>query len=133
MIGVDTNVLVRFLAQDDARQSPVADALVNSLTEDEPAWIGIAAILELVWVLGSRNRFDRGMIQRTLDSLLIQSRVVVEQSEAVRDALRLYRLGNAEFADCMIAATARAAGCSRTVTFDRTAARDAGMELLGSE
>jgi predicted nucleic-acid-binding protein len=66
-----------------------------------------------------------------LDKLLSSREIVVEQSEIVRESLNLYRNTRADFADCLIAASAKAAGCSRTVTFDRIAARDAGMELVG--
>jgi len=57
--------------------------------------------------------------------------IVVERAETVARALQRYRRGRADFADCLIATSAKAAGCSRTVTFDRIAARDAGMELIG--
>ena len=55
---------------------------------------------------------------------------MVEQAEIIEKALQRYRRGRADFADCLIAASAKAAGCSRTVTFDRIASRDAGMELI---
>jgi predicted nucleic-acid-binding protein len=131
VIGLDTNILVRFFAQDDQLQSPIADQIMSSLTLANPGWVGIATILELVWVLGCKNRFDRKTITKTLDQLLSSKEIVVEQDESVQDAFRLFRKGNTDFANCLIASSARAAGCSRVVTFDRTAARDAGMELLG--
>ena len=131
MIGLDSNVLARFFLQDDAQQSPKANELMQLLTLSDPGWVGVATILELVWVLESKKRFDRPTIARTLDRLLLQEGIVVEQAEYVHDAVRLFRRGNADFADCLIASSARAAGCSRTATFDRTAARDAGMQLLG--
>jgi predicted nucleic-acid-binding protein len=130
VIGLDTNVLVRFLAQDDRLQSPKADALMGSWTAQNPGWLGVAAILELVWVLGSKNRFDRNAIVNALDRLLLQEEIVIEHAEAVRRASQLFRKGDADFADCLIASSAKAAGCVRTVTFDRKAARDAGMQLV---
>lgn len=130
MTGLDTNVLARFFLQDDRLQSPIADAIMSSLTAENPGWVGVATILELVWVLGSKNRFDRKTMTKTLDQLLMQEEIVVEQVDSVQHAVQLFRKGNAEFADCLIASSARAAGCSRTVTFDRKAARDAGMQLL---
>jgi predicted nucleic-acid-binding protein len=129
--GLDTNVLVRFFAQDDHLQSPIADEIMRSLTVENPGWVGVATILELVWVLGSKNRFDRKVIANTLDRLLLQEEIAIEQAESVQNALQLFRKGEADFADCLIATSAKAAGCSRTVTFDRKAARDAGMELIG--
>lgn len=131
MTGLDTNVLVRFFAQDDSLQSPKADEFMGSLTAENPGWVAMATILELVWVLGSKNRFDRQIIAKTINQLLFREEIMIEQTDIVQGALRLYRTGNADFADCLIALSARAAGCARTVTFDRHAARDAGMELLG--
>jgi predicted nucleic-acid-binding protein len=128
--GLDTNILVRFFAQDDRLQSARADEIMGSLTAENPGWVGLATILELVWVLGSKNRFDQNTIAKTVDQLLSREDILVEQAEVVRSALRLFRKGNADFAGCLIAVSAQAAGCSRTVTFDRRAARDAGMELL---
>jgi predicted nucleic-acid-binding protein len=129
--GLDTNVLVRFFAQDDPQQSPQANRMMSSLTVREPGWVATATILELVWVLTSKMRLDRGGIARILDRLLRQEKLVVEQASVVEGAYRLYRSGNADFADCLISSSAKAAGCARTVTFDRRAARDAGMELIG--
>lgn len=130
MTGLDTNVLVRFFAQDDAIQSPKADAIFASLTSAEPGWIGVASVLELVWVMTSQKRLDRGGIATVLSQLLTRDEIVIEQANVVQNALQLYQKGKADFADCLIAASARAAGCSRTMTFDRIAARDAGMEPI---
>jgi predicted nucleic-acid-binding protein len=130
VIGLDTNILARFLLQDDRLQSPKADAVMGSLTAEEPGWIGVATLLELVWVLGSGNRFDRMAIASVLDQMLSREEIAIEQPDCVQHAMLLFRKGRADFADCLIAASAKAAGCSRTVTFDRVAARDAGMRLL---
>jgi len=130
VIGLDTNILVRFFAKDDPQQSPKAKALLGTLTFPEPGWIGVAAILELVWVMNSTYRIGRSGIAGMLSQLLSRKEIVIEQSEAVESALHLYRKGNADFADCLIASSAQAAGCSRTVTVDRKAARDTGMQLI---
>ena len=131
MIGLDTNVLTRYIAQDDPLQSSRADAIVESLTVGEPGWVSIATLLEVVWVLKSTMRVGRERIGRIIRQFLTLDQFVVEQSILVERALRQYEKGNADFADYLIAACAQAAGCSRTVTFDRIAARDAGMELIG--
>ncbi|MDE3149361.1 MAG: type II toxin-antitoxin system VapC family toxin [Acidobacteriota bacterium] len=130
MIGLDTNVLLRYFLNDDPLQSPKARHIISSLTSADPGWVGISAVLEFVWVLTSKNRAQRSLIAATLDQLLAQDTVVVEQDKVVALAVRQFRFSRAEFADCLIAASAQAAGCTRTVTFDRIAARDAGMELL---
>ncbi len=130
MIGLDTNVLVRYFAQDDAQQSPKTDVIFDSLTVDDPGWVGLAAILELVWVMTGKKGAGRSAVADILNRLLTMEAMVVEQAAVVDDAVERFRLGKADFADCLIAASARATGCSRTLTFDQVAARDAGMELV---
>jgi predicted nucleic-acid-binding protein len=92
--------------------------------------VGVATILELVWVLTSSMKLGRDPVARILSELLMRDTIVVEQPETIARAVQRYRKGNADFAGFLIAVSAQAAGCSRTVTFDRRAARDAGMELL---
>lgn len=130
MTGLDTNILLRFLAQDDPMQSPRANAVMASLTISEPGWIGLTSIVEIVWVMTSQKRLDRRGIASLLSRLLTREEIVIEQASLVESAMQLYRKGNADFADCLIATSAKAAGCSRTLTFDRKAARDTGMELI---
>jgi predicted nucleic-acid-binding protein len=128
--GLDTNILLRYFLDDDPVQSPKARRIMRTFSEFEPGWISLAAVLELVWVLKSRNRAQRIAIATILDQMLAQDTVVVEQAEVLAEAVRRFRFSSADFADCLIAASARASGCSKTVTFDKVAARDAGMELL---
>jgi predicted nucleic-acid-binding protein len=130
VIGLDTNVLLRFFAQDDAKQSPMADAIIASLTKDEPGWVGLATVLELCWVMGGKMQARKTAVCNALDRLLMFDTVIVEQAGAVAAAVRQFRTTRADFADCLIAASARAAGCSKTMTFDQIAARDAGMGLI---
>lgn len=131
MIAFDTNVLVRYFAQDDAAQCRRADELMRSLSSANPAWVSLPVLLELVWVLTSSYRLGRLEIAKLLDSLLDREEFRIEQIDTVYDAVGRYRKGKADFGDCLIAASARAAGCASTVTFDRVAARDAGMEPIG--
>lgn len=130
MIAVDTNILVRFFAQDDPIQCAAADKLMRSLSAADPAWVSHAVLLELVWVLTRIYRFDQPAMIRILDSILGLEQLRIEQIDTVHSALRDYRAGKADFSDCLIAASAKTAGCARTVTFDQIAARDAGMELI---
>jgi predicted nucleic-acid-binding protein len=104
---------------------------MSSLSVDETGWVGIPVLLDLVWEMTHNHKMKRVEVFQILDKLLSSREIVVEQSEIVRESLNLYRNTRADFADCLIAASAKAAGCSRTVTFDRIAARDAGMELVG--
>ena len=131
MTGLDTNVLVRYFVKDDPEQTRLAVDLIHTLSPAEPGWVGQAVLLEIVWVVTRLYRVSRDQVIRILDTLLASQDIVVEQDDTVREALRLFRSGHADFADCLIARSAQAAGCSRTVTFDQKAARDAGMELIG--
>lgn len=129
MIGLDTNILVRFIAQDDALQSPKADAIMASLTVEEPGWIALAAIAEFAWVMKRKFRISREQIYLTIWNLLSRKELVFEQREQVSQAMNLYRTGSADFSDYLVAVSAQAAGCVHSLTFDRKAAKMAGMIL----
>jgi predicted nucleic-acid-binding protein len=130
MIGLDTNVILRYFVTDDPKQVHEAESLIDAFTPSDPGWIGVTVLAELVWALTSIYRFNREGVIGIVETLLTSDDLMIEQSDDMRRALWLYRIGKADFADCVFAVTARAAGCSRTVTLDRIAARDAGMELI---
>lgn len=130
MIGLDTNVLVRYIMQDDARQSPKAAKLMESLTVDEPGFVAIVSVIELGWVLSISYGLDRGQVAQALEQLLRTKAVVVDRADEVMKALRVFKSGSADFADCLIERIGASAGCSKTVTFDAGAARVAGMTLI---
>jgi len=130
MIGLDTNVLVRYIAQDDPKQSPKATRLIESLTADAPGYVGIVSIIELVWVLTGCYSLTRDEIGEVLETLLRTKEIVVAQTDTIWKALRLFKDGKADFADCMIEESANGAGCSYTATFDRDAAKYCGMKLI---
>ena len=131
MIGLDTNVLVRFLTQDDSVQGPQARALIASLTEAAPGFIAREVMVETVWVLERAYGLPRDRISGALAGLLEARELVVEVAERVAVALDRYGKGGAGFADQMIALAGVAVGCSMTVTFDRKAAAGPGMQLVG--
>lgn len=130
MIGLDTNVIVRYIMQDDGKQSPLATHLIESLSAEEPGFIPLVSMVELGWVLLSAYGLDRGQLIEAFTGLLRTKELVVERAEIVWQALRLLQGTNADFADCLIACSASSAGCARTMTFDRGAAKCAGMTLL---
>ena len=130
MIGLDTNVLVRYIMQDDARQAAKANKLMESLTAREPGFIALVSVVDLVWVLSSAYDLKRSQIVQALDLMLRSTQLVVDQADQVLRALRAYDAGKADFADCLIERTAAAAGCVRTMTFDVAAAKTAGMTLI---
>lgn len=130
MIGLDTNVLVRYIAQDDPKQSAKATRLVESLTAEAPGFVGVVSVIELVWVLAGCYGSTKAEICEVLETLLRTKEIVVAQADTVWKALRLFRDGKADFADCLIERTANEAGCSHTATFDRDAATACGMLLI---
>lgn len=131
MIALDTNVLVRFLVQDDAEQARLASEIIDQLTESTPGFVGREVLVELVWVLERAYRLGRAEIAGALDGLLASTEVVIEGADQVGAALEPYRNDGFGFADLMIAAAARRAGASELVTFDRKAASLPGVRLLG--
>ena len=130
MIGLDTNVLVRYIMQGDAKQSANATRLVESLTVAEPGFIALVSVVELVSVLSSCYDLSREQITQALEVLLRAKQLVVDKADQVIRALRVYSSGNADFADCLIERTASSAGSERTMTFDVGAAKAAGMTLI---
>ncbi|WP_449043493.1 PIN domain-containing protein [Paracoccus versutus] len=132
MIGIDTNVLVRYLAQDDAVQSPLATEIVERFTPEAPGYISQVVLVETIWVLTRAYRMTREAIADAVEVLLRSRELIVERSEAGYLALATYRATKADFADALIAHGGRLEGCIETVTFDRGAASHAGMRLLGS-
>jgi len=130
MIGLDANVLARYITQDDPKQSPKANQVMESLTPDEPGFVSIVALVELVRVLASCYGFDKQQLSQTLQLLLRTRAVIVENAEVVVRALRIFNQGDADFADCLVERAGQAAGCSRTVTFDVGAVKCAGMTLI---
>ena len=130
MIGLDTNVLVRYIMQDDARQSALATRLVESLSVESPGFVPLVSVMELAWVLSSAYALDRGQVVQAFESLLRTKEIAVERAEIVWKALRVFRTANADFADCLIERSAAVAGCDRTMTFDRGAAKSCGMTLV---
>ena len=130
MIGLDTNVLVRYVMQDDPRQSPRATRLIESLSADEPGFVPVVALVELVWVLAGSYALNRAQIATVLDTLLRSKEMVVDRADLVTQALQRFGAGGADFADVLIERIAAAAGCSATMSFDAGAVKAAAMTLV---
>ncbi len=123
MIGLDTNVLLRYLVEDDPDQTPWAVRLLEErCTEDQPGFINHVVLCELVWVLESSYRFPRRVVADTLDRLLRVPELRVEHIDGAWMALDAYLTTRADFADAMIGWLNRSHGCIGTATFDRAAA-----------
>jgi predicted nucleic-acid-binding protein len=130
MIGLDTNVLVRYIAQDDPKQSPQATRLIESLTADTCGYVSVVSVVELVWVLTDCYALPKGELCAVLETLLRTKEIVVEHADTVWQALRSFKSGKADFAACLIERSAKEAGCDYTATFDRDAAKHGGMRLV---
>jgi predicted nucleic-acid-binding protein len=130
MIGLDTNVLVRYIMQDDPRQSAKATTLMESLKVDRPGFVGVVSIVELYWVLTSCYDLTNDQVKQALDILLRTREIVVDRADEVLRALKVFETGKADFADCLIERMAASAGCEQTMTFDSGAAKHAGMTLI---
>jgi len=130
MIGLDTNVLVRYIMQDDPRQSPKATRLIESLDAERPGFITVVSVVELYWVLTSCYGLAGQDVKQALDALLRAKQIVVDRADQVLRAVRVFGDGKADFADCLIERIASSAGCAETLTFDAGAARYAGMSVL---
>jgi predicted nucleic-acid-binding protein len=130
MIGIDTNVLVRYLTHDDPTQTAAAMRVMNSLSFDSPGFLSLIVIAELVWVLAISYRYQKNEIGQVLENLLRSKELVIERADIVSQAFRAFSTGRADFADYLIERCAQVVGCQFTVTFDRRAATVAGMRLL---
>lgn len=130
MTGLDTNVLVRYIVQDDVAQTAAAVRVLESLSLESPGFIPLVVIAELVWVLQYSYESDKQEISAVLERLLRSAELVVEKAEIVEQALRAYRVSRADFADCLIERCAHSAGCKHTLTFDKRAASLTGMHLV---
>lgn len=130
MIGLDTNVLVRYIMQDDPKQSPKATALIESLTPDGPGFITLVSVVELYWVLTSCYDLSGHQVKQALEVLLRTKQIIVDRADQVLRALRVFDDGKADFADCLIERIAVSAGCEQTMTFDVGAVKHAGMTLI---
>jgi len=133
VIGVDTNVLVRYLTQDDAAQAREVDALVKESVENSVRLhIDDIVVCELVWVLRGAYRFNRAIIALTLERILDTALFSFEDRDLLRRALVQYQDGEGDFADYVIGARNARSGCQLTATFDRALRATDTFSVLGT-
>ena len=133
MIGVDTNVLLRFALEDDAKQTRAARSfLEDSDRADQPAVICPVALVEFVWTLTRRHRFSQDEVLDLLDALTDSGHVVFSEDGRTGSCLEQWRRGDADLPDYLIAASNLQVGARTTVTFDKMAAEEPGFSLLPS-
>jgi predicted nucleic-acid-binding protein len=131
VIGLDTNVIVRYLAQDDVRQAAIASRLIEgSLSAEARGFVSIVTLAEIVWVMSSNYRAARAAVADIVEGLLTAPQLAIEKADVIWRALRAFRESKADFSDAVIVELGRDAGCTKTVTFDRHAAAHPGFETL---
>ncbi len=122
MIGLDTNVLLRYFTRDDAAQHRRAAKLIeSSCSPESPGRIALVTLCELVWVLSGGYGYARRDVARLLQGILTAADLEVEQAPLAWDAWRLYQAGKADYADYLIGLGHRKAGAEATYSFDRKA------------
>ena len=131
MIGLDTNVLVRYLTQDDPLQSAKAtEILERRLTPKIPGFVSVVAMVETVWVLDRAYGLTALEIATAVERLLQVEVLAIENEQEVFTAMVALRQGRGSFADALIAELGARAGCTRTLTFDQKALRLRSFELV---
>jgi predicted nucleic-acid-binding protein len=131
MPALDTNVLVRYIVQDDSGQLAVAKRLIDRcIAEGQSLYVPVTVALELEWVLRASFGYVKDEVLLVLSNLFLASELSFESERALEVALQLYREGSAEFADCLHIALATQAGEQPLWTFDKGAARVAGAQLI---
>lgn len=131
MMGLDTNVLVRYILQDDPTQSAAATTFIESAcTVVSPGFVCHIVLVEVVWVLEQGYGYDKESILTVLKQISATAELALETPHLVRQTIQTFANGNAGFADCLLSAINRHNGCEDTVTFDKKAAKLADFRLL---
>jgi predicted nucleic-acid-binding protein len=131
MIGLDTNILIRYLTQDNRAQSAKAtEILERRLTQNNPGFVSVVAMVETVWVLDRAYGLTAQEIAIAIERLLQVEVLAIENEQEVFIAMVALRQGRGSFADALIAELGARAGCTHTLTFDQKAIRLPGFELV---
>jgi predicted nucleic-acid-binding protein len=131
MRGLDTNVLVRYLAADDAEQLATVEGLLKESERNrEPFFLSTIMLCDLVWVLATRYDQSKSQIIRALEEILAMDHFRIEYDAVVRSSLESFRNGKGDFADYLIAEVCKQNGCRDFVTFDRALKNSAGITVL---
>lgn len=128
MIAIDTDILVRYLAQDNSAQAPLATALFEGrLSAAEPGFVSLVVLCEMIHVLERLYDRSRDEIAMIVEGLIESAQIVVDEADIVRAALAY---PNIALSDAIVQAVACDRGCAHTLTFDRNFSRLPGVELL---
>lgn len=131
MLGIDTNVLVRYLVQDDDIQSPVATELIESkLTAHAPGYVSTIVLVEVCWTLKRAYHVDNVMLCTVLEKLLTTVELSFEHRDECWQAFQAFKFHGGDYADALIGFIHKQAGCHATLTFDKKASKLGAFELL---
>ncbi len=131
MIGLDTNVFIRYLVQDDEQQAQLAtDLIENQCSKENPALINEIILCEIVWVLKRAYRYDKAVILAIIKQLLSSDEIYISSHAEAWAAYHDYENGNADFSDYFIARINQKFGCPCTFSFDKKACKSDHIKLL---
>ena len=134
MIGIDTNVLVRYITQDDPDQARIVTNFLESrCSQKSPCFINHIVLCELVWVLRRCYQVDNKQALAIIEQILRTVQLQVQEPQVVWSALKMAKSGKADFADCLISMINRSEGCKFTITLDQNAAKIKGMTLINGK
>ena len=133
MIGLDTNVLIRYIVQDDEYQARIAtDFIENECSKENPAFINEVTMCEIVWVLKRAYRYDKSIILNIIQQILSNDEIQIASHRQAKAAFDDYEIGNADFSDYFIAQLNKESGCEVTVSFDKKACNHQNFKILSS-
>ncbi len=131
MLGLDTNILIRYIVHDDPVQSPlVSRFLKQKCSEEKPCYISHIVLCELVWVLESAYGYKREQVAETLKLILEIRHFCIGEQESAWSALKAYCSGSADFSDLLLGETNKLYGCETTITLDKKASETDTFQLL---
>lgn len=130
MLGIDTNILVRYLTQDDKKQAEVVTNFFSKQHNDSSIFINCIVLCELVWVLESAYNYSKDLIAKVLDKILQTKQFKIDNSAAAQRALHAYKKYGADFADHLIAEINYTHGCNDTVSFDKKGVKNCTFKSI---
>lgn len=131
MIGIDTNVIVRYIVQDDPKQAKAATQLIEqACSTKNPGYINHIVMCEIIWVLKRSYKMDKASICQVIEQIIRTDRILIEDIQLVWRALETFKDARADFADCLLGQRNLQAGCEYTATVDDAASTTPGFQHL---
>lgn len=130
MIGLDTNVLARYFTGDDKAQAAKASRLIGRCSAENPGYINLIVLAELFWLLDRRYKYNRDQQLALLQNMLQLDDLVIEAADDVYTALKQFGTNKVQLADCLIVVRNQRAACETSYTFDKSASKMHGFELI---